>query len=203
MTTHPSLKVTYFDVKARAEPIRLALAVGKIEFEDERLAREAFIKRKPDLPFGSLPTMNIGEKQFAQSNALLRYAGKLAGLYPSDALEALKVDQILDAAEDTLGALRPSFSAKDEEKKLSMRKEFMENAFPRYVSGIESLVEGKWAVGDKMTIADLVLYQLKDTFTSGFLDGIPKNAFDEYSKISSVADAVGLNAEVKAWNDSH
>ncbi len=33
----------------------------------------------------------MGGGEYTQSTALLRYAGKLGGLYPDDALEALKV----------------------------------------------------------------------------------------------------------------
>lgn len=33
----PKYTLTYFDMKGRAESLRLAFAIGKIEFEDRRL----------------------------------------------------------------------------------------------------------------------------------------------------------------------
>lgn len=40
---------------------------------------------------------------YAHSTALLRYAGKKSGIYPEDALEALKVDEIIMAGEEFFG----------------------------------------------------------------------------------------------------
>ncbi len=35
-----------------------------------------------------------------QSNAIMRYVGKLGGLYPSDPVEALEVDLVIDTVEE-------------------------------------------------------------------------------------------------------
>lgn len=39
---------------------------------------------------------------------MARYAGKLSGLYPEDALKALKVDEVVEAVEDTINMIVPS-----------------------------------------------------------------------------------------------
>lgn len=39
----PKYHLYYFDLKGRAEPIRLAFSIGKIEFEDERLSFRDFL----------------------------------------------------------------------------------------------------------------------------------------------------------------
>eukprot|EP01091_Cochliopodium_minus_P021198 TRINITY_DN95_c0_g3_i2.p1 TRINITY_DN95_c0_g3~~TRINITY_DN95_c0_g3_i2.p1 ORF type:complete len:117 (+),score=25.89 TRINITY_DN95_c0_g3_i2:72-422(+) len=86
-----NLKITYFNAEGRAEPIRLALFIGGIEFDDERIDFPELQKRKPNLPFGSLPVLTTGEGEIiAQSNAVLRYAGRLAKLYPQDNLQATR-----------------------------------------------------------------------------------------------------------------
>lgn len=79
MAPTPELKLTYFDFGGRAQPIRRALAYGDVSFEDERIPGEKFIKRKMGgkLPFGSLPVMEIDGEMVAESDAMLRYAGKL------------------------------------------------------------------------------------------------------------------------------
>lgn len=43
----PKLTLTYFDFAGLAEPIRMALAVSGLEWEDKRLTREEFGALKP------------------------------------------------------------------------------------------------------------------------------------------------------------
>jgi len=43
----PTYKLTYFNVKALAEPIRFLLSYGGIEFEDHRIEKEEWAQLKP------------------------------------------------------------------------------------------------------------------------------------------------------------
>jgi prostaglandin-H2 D-isomerase / glutathione transferase len=52
------------------------------------------------LHYGSLPVLDMNGTVIAQSNAILRYIGKQTNLYPNDPIEALKVDELLEALED-------------------------------------------------------------------------------------------------------
>ncbi|KAE9291339.1 hypothetical protein PF008_g25352 [Phytophthora fragariae] len=52
-TLQNKLKLTYMPLPGRGEPICLALFIGGVEFEDERISREALANRK--LPFNQLP----------------------------------------------------------------------------------------------------------------------------------------------------
>ena len=69
MSDKPQLKMIYFDMKGRAEPTRLALAIGGIDFEDERISREAFMAAKTngEYPFGQLPVLVVNGRMVAQS----------------------------------------------------------------------------------------------------------------------------------------
>ena len=49
-----------------------------------------------------LPVLGVDGKEFTQSLAQLRYAGKKAGLYPTADVDALAVDEILDITQDIL-----------------------------------------------------------------------------------------------------
>ena len=53
------MKLTYFDLRVRAEPIRATLFFAKQPFVDERLNKEQFIAKKTDgkLEFGQLPVL--------------------------------------------------------------------------------------------------------------------------------------------------
>ena len=74
-----------------------------VAFEDKRFGdREEFaaLKSKGAFPFGSVPVLHIEESDItttiAQSPAIMRYAGKLCGMYPDDPVAAALVDQVSD-----------------------------------------------------------------------------------------------------------
>jgi glutathione S-transferase len=95
------MKLTYFDFHGgRGEPARLALSIGGIVFEDDRVAPSDWERRKGDTPFGALPVLEVDGQIVAQSNAINRYAGKLAALYPSDPWQAALCDEAIEAVED-------------------------------------------------------------------------------------------------------
>jgi glutathione S-transferase len=97
----PQLKLTYFDFHGgRAEPARLALHIGGIAFEDHRFAFPEFAEIRKSTPFGQVPTLHVDGVQICQSDAITRYVGKLAGLYPADPYQALLCDEVMAVIED-------------------------------------------------------------------------------------------------------
>ena len=59
-----------------------------MSFADQRVTFDTFrgMKASGELPYGTLPVLVVDGAQkrtIAQSNAILRYAGKLGGLYPT------------------------------------------------------------------------------------------------------------------------
>jgi len=180
-----ALKLVYFDIRGRAEYIRVALHHGGFEFEDVRLTREEFLqqKEKGEFPFGQLPVLYIGDEVISQSHSIARFVAKLAGLYPEDPLVALRCDEILDAIIDFIGCLRPSFVENDPEKKMALRRVLAEEEFPRWFKRFERKLEtagGTYFGGKEITIADLAFYYLLHWLTSGILDGIPVTVLDPF-----------------------
>ena len=59
------MKVTYFDLYARAEPIRMMLWKAGVEFEDERLdhtgADGKWPEMKPNTPHQCLPIITLDD----------------------------------------------------------------------------------------------------------------------------------------------
>merc|ERR1719210_3118437 len=90
--SEPKVKFTYLDKRIRGEATRLVLLLGDVPFEDERLSYEEIMERRGELPFSQVPVLRIGNDQglYAQSNALLRWAGREGGLYPTDSIIALR-----------------------------------------------------------------------------------------------------------------
>ena len=71
-------------------------------FEDKHISFADFGTKKAagEFPLGSIPVLDVAGERFAQSNAILRYAGKLTGLYPEDPIAAMRVDMVLDTIEE-------------------------------------------------------------------------------------------------------
>jgi len=70
-------KLIYFELRGRAEPIRLFLHAIPIDFHDERIVTvEAWVALKPSLPFGKLPTYDVGGTRLCESHAILRHLGR-------------------------------------------------------------------------------------------------------------------------------
>ena len=156
----PALKLTYFNVEGAAEKIRLAFKLGGIEFDDERIERANWPALKPSAPFGQLPLLSIdGKPPISQSNAILRYAGRLSGLYPEDPLQAMRVDEVIGLHDDFFRSIKPTQEIisrpqdfgyppdlSDTEKKAlqsKMRSALMAEGgdIPRYLGYFESILE--------------------------------------------------------------
>ena len=113
---HPRIRLTYLDIKGVAEPIRLAMYVGGLLFEDRRVSYDdvAVLRAEGALPFGQVPLLELMSddgtvvERHAQSGALLRWAGRRVGwLYPP-ALR-LRVDAVEEALADIKMVLRPQW----------------------------------------------------------------------------------------------
>jgi hypothetical protein len=99
------LKLTYFDFPGgRAEPARLAMHIGGVQFEDYRFSPGDFSEVRKTTPLNQVPTLHVNDLQITQSDAITRYVGKLSGLYPEDDLQALLCDEVMGALEDMIRA---------------------------------------------------------------------------------------------------
>ncbi|KAG1708333.1 hypothetical protein DVH05_025011 [Phytophthora capsici] len=188
-----NLKLIYFDVKGRAELPRMLLNYGEVKFVDERVQFPDFPALKPTLPFGQLPILEVDGKVFAQSMAITRYAAKLVGLYPSDAVDALKVD-MFSCALDELDEPFTDFKVKtqDETEKQQKMKVFIEETVPKCFQALETLMEGKFVLGDNISYVDVQFLDLVENKLKGEFPNFTLNAFPKLTALLS-----NLKAEPK------
>jgi len=194
MNTFSSLRLRYMEFPGRAQAIRDTLRIGRMDFVDEHLTYDQFqdCRAAGEFPFGGIPVLIIetsdGMQCVAQSNAILRFAGRLTGLYPTnDPLQALKVDEALGVGEDINCLLEPSLHEQDTERKMAMRKVLAEETLPFWMGCLERLLVANggtgFIVGKDLTIADLKLYWIIDWLATGILDGIPTNLTDGFENL--------------------
>jgi len=168
-------KLTYFDFDGgRAEPVRIAFHAAGIEFEDARLSFAEFGEMRGTTPFNALPVLEIDGVPVTQSNALSRYIGKMAGLYPEDDLQALYCDEALGALEDMLHCVVPTFGLEGDELKAA-REKIVDGWLSVYVKGLGTLLErgGDYFADNRLTMADLKAYGQTRWLRSGSLDHVP------------------------------
>ena len=172
------LTLTYFDFHGgRGEPARLAFAVGGIPFDDKRFAYPEFAVIRKATPFGQVPTLHVDGQLVTQSDAITRYAGQLAGLYPADPYQALLCDEVLGVVEDANNCMQPTFGLKGDALKTA-RSALAEGALPMYLRWMQSALDvrgGQFFADGRLTVADLKVFVYVRGLNSGRLDHIPSD----------------------------
>ncbi len=182
----PQLKLTYFDIHGgRAEPARLALAIGSIAFEDHRFTYPEFAEIRKTTPFGQVPVLQVDGVQVTQCDAITRYAGKLAGLYPADPFQALLCDEVMYVVEEAGVKMGPSYRMTGEAQKAA-RLELVNGSIPVYLRWLQSQLlahGGEFFADGRLTIADLKVFVDVRGLNSGRLDHIPTDLVEKVAPL--------------------
>ncbi|KAE9323848.1 hypothetical protein PF008_g17258 [Phytophthora fragariae] len=201
----PKLKLVYFPFPGRAEPIRLALFIGGIQFEDERVSADELDRRRSSLPFNQLPVLYVDGDVISQALAILRYAGTLAGLYSQrDYEEAFRIDEVFSLIDEFYSSYiwNASYLEKDPVKQVKLHTTLAEDTLPKTLDFIEKRVT-KWtgphAVGKRLTVADLAIYSLLWTFKSGRIAGVPVTVVEPFKNLLQVYKTVSTHTKVVQW----
>ena len=195
-------RLTYFDFAgSRGEECRIALHLAGIDFDDERVKSADWPARKPGMPFGAMPVLQIpGKPPLAHSNAILVFIGRQHGLHPADAFEAARHEAVMCAVEELRHTITPTLRISDPDQKRAAREALAANelaAWGRQVEG--QLGEGPFLGGPTLMVADIKLYMVVRWLTSGTLDHVPTTVLDHCPKLLRLYRAVGEHAGVKAW----
>ena len=203
----PKIKLTYFDFHGgRGEPARLALAIGGIAFEDDRVPFSDWPRRKPLTPFGAMPVLEVDGRIVTQSNTINRYVGKLADLYPSDPWQAALCDEAMDAVEDITTQTVATFDLPEEEKK-ARRKALAEGPLTLYLTRLQERLEaqgGRYFAGNRLSVADLKVFGWIGHLKSGKLDHVPTDLPDRVApKLVEHFERIRNHPGVKAYYAKH
>ncbi|TMW63440.1 hypothetical protein Poli38472_002381 [Pythium oligandrum] len=196
----PQLKITYFPIPVPAVLARLALTYGGIEFEDERITSSVWSERKDTVPLGLLPVLEIGNDVYVQSMAIARYAGRVSGLYPIDAIQALKVDTFLETLVEILNKCMEITSAKDTVNQREKRVQALRDFLPKTFAFMEEGAKGKYVLGDQVSLADLFVFN----FVSNVVVKVfPEFSLRSYPKLIQIVQAVKEIPRIAAYLAAH
>ncbi|CAH8669918.1 unnamed protein product [Dicrocoelium dendriticum] len=165
-----SYKVIYFNVRGRAEPIRLVLHAAGIPFEDERMEYSDWLARKASIPGGRLPVLLISKpgdakpKYYQESLAIAQFLARRFQLMGDTDEENYLIDRIIGQCCDFDKELYDAFHVSEDK-----RKQAIEDAFKGPIQKIldllsQSLAEsdGQFVAGNKLTLGDLYLLATLD-----------------------------------------
>eukprot|EP00188_Purpureofilum_apyrenoidigerum_P003329 Plantae.Rhodophyta-Purpureofilum_apyrenoidigerum.ctg3459.p1 GENE.Plantae.Rhodophyta-Purpureofilum_apyrenoidigerum.ctg3459~~Plantae.Rhodophyta-Purpureofilum_apyrenoidigerum.ctg3459.p1 ORF type:complete len:208 (+),score=37.29 Plantae.Rhodophyta-Purpureofilum_apyrenoidigerum.ctg3459:352-975(+) len=201
----PKLKLIYFDGKGRAEPIRLALSIGKVDFEEERVNFDEFVARKKsgEFMYGKMPVLEVDGEQLAESSALLRYCGRLSGTYPEDPISACLVDEVMSALDDLTRPFVKSGQSQEPEKIKEGRRYAVENSYPSILTGLEKRwttnTKGPFLLGSDVSVADLFAFVFYSLIHDKVMDYITEEDFAGCPSLKKVYEAVLDIPEVKQY----
>lgn len=200
----PKLKLYYFNIKGKGEPIRLFCAYAGLELVDHRFADGEFaaMKESGELSFGQVPLLEVdGKHQLVQTAAILRYLGKLAGLYPEDPILAAKVDAALDQETDAfIGTTVASYTtrfglAMNDDTKSKAYQVISSEVLPRHLTSVEKLFATSstgWVAGtEEPSPADFAWY-------TRLADYLPEKA-ELSDKVKSLEDFPACKAFVQKF----
>ncbi len=178
----------------------MALALTGVDFDDVRFARETWVGLKAGTPFGSVPVLKQeGKPALAQSNAILTYLGLAHGLLPADTWEAARHIAILEACEEVRTAVAPSGKISDPAEKQAAREALAAGFLQTWGANMEKQISGPFVGGSAISVADVKIFQIAETFVKGVYDHIPSTVFQAFPKLMGVHQAVLSHPRIAAW----
>ena len=197
-------KLVYFNVPGRVCGLRIMMfqIYGKDGWVDERVEFKDWPSVKPTMPLQMMPLLTLSDgSRVHQTEAMDRWAGKLAGLYPADPDEALFVDEMISTVFEARSKAPSPSSVVTREMLPALWKEFIEGKMAMYWDYIQQRVMGPFVRGAELTVADLTLFTLETTFVNGEIpdDLVPGSYIDGWPVIKAHYAAVKAHPMVRAY----
>jgi len=156
-----SYKLTYFNVRALAEPIRWIFHYAGIPFEDERIPWDYpswFQNLKNDFQrsVGQMPVLTVNGKELCQSSAISRYLADEFDLLGNTSWERARGDEVISLIFDLFDAWRKNVFERDPARRAA-NKPVIDQRFPLYYAKLNQLLEetdGDFLNGTKLSHAD-------------------------------------------------
>jgi glutathione S-transferase len=112
---------------------------------------------------------------------MLRYVGKMAGLYPEDDLQALYCDEPMGAVEDLMHNIVQTFGLEGDELK-EAREKLADGWISVFVKGLAEILQrggGEYFADNRLTVADLKVFVQIRSLRAGTLDHVPTDLVDK------------------------
>jgi glutathione S-transferase len=188
--------LTYFDVRGRAEVVRLILEETATAYREKRVQMDEWPKLKPSLPFGQLPTYEEGDLLIVHSHAIYRHLARVHNLYGRNEREHVRCDLVEETfvdAQTNVGGFywHPEFATK--------RNEYEKTTLPDLLGKLQRLFEqnndgnGYW-VGDDLTFVDFCAWHLLD-----YVRPFSQKTLDRFEKLNAIKQRIEARPRIAAY----
>lgn len=206
--TTPQITLHYFHGRGTGEPIRLVLAIGELPFDDRRDSVDEYGSQadlKARLPFAQMPALEVDGVFIGQTDSIAR----LAGLYPSDPIDAARSDMIVVYQAEIQSAIAKRIfdgvpGAKGTQEYPGDEKQrriggFFRHTLPGYMERLERLAQRDAMVGSALSWADVCVYNRLNMLLDrddAVLDG-------NFPKLRAIFERVDTLPQVQRWIRAH
>jgi len=194
----PEYKLTYFNCRYLAEPIRWIFAVAGEPFEDIRIEDDDWPEWKPKFNWGQAPVLHEDGKEMSQSSAIARYLARKFKLVGATDYQAYLCDQYVDHITDWRLQWYPVYCESNDEKRQEIVKQLMVEIFPKYLKKFNANVEasgGPFLLGADYSWADFFLANFLEIFE----EYMPPTLLDGYPALKKQQTAVFGIPQIKAY----
>jgi len=164
------VKLTYFNLRGRAESARLVLAYAGTRYQDNRITGEEFSLIKPSLCYGQLPKLEYKGHTVYQSVSIARFLATEFGIAGRTNVEKAQVNEVVDAINDLHTAVVSAILfEKDEKAKEEKKKKLYSETIPSGLKSLETMLVkrgGQYFVGNSFSWAELHFMQFVDLIVS-------------------------------------
>jgi len=179
----PEYKLTYFNLRARAEVSRLLFAAAGVKYEDIRVEKSRWPELKPTTPFGQVPFLEADGVKLCQSKAIARFLALKFDMAGKTDLDKARADMIVDCIDDVLKPTITFFFESDKARQAELHDKFAKETLPQQLGLLEKLLKenkngDSFFVGDSLTWADLawadICWWLEAVSAPAPLSSVPK-----------------------------
>ena len=209
----PLIMLTGFPQEGLEGPIRLALKIAGIKFEDRRIPVDRWPAIKHTSPNGNLPLLTVNGKVMPQTFAIMRYLGTKYGLQPTDAEECYRVDEVIETCTDVLNTYIKSFEMfmrpekfgwenSTADQRTALVKKLREGAcsgpLPRAMENLGRVLGlSGILISRKVTVGDLYAYCTLRNIKLGWISDIPKEIFFEVGNLVNFMEEMEKLPEIQ------
>jgi len=192
-------RLTYFDIRGRAEPIRLLLEEVGVEYDDQQVSSDQWPELKPGTPFGQLPTFREGDVELVQSHAILRHLARIHHLDGEGEAQRVRCDVAFEALRDTDERVGSLIWRPDSEQ---ARKSFAEDELPGRLDALTRFFALNpsgptfWA-GASLTFADVFAFACLDD-----LEGLLVGSLSAHEELAAFQERFARRPRIAAYLES-